>query len=360
MRRTRPLQLFDDEKAVSAVGKTTNILEDVRRHLAPTDDILAEARARRARVLDAARAHGGARDTYYSGSIAHGTANSDLDADCGVVLDRRRYPTLGPEGDGEGSKEIVSEFRDSVAQRLREDDERVDVRVTKRRAIRAKFNSDVDGFDPSVDLVVALERSHQPGVWIPNLPEDGWDPAHPAEHTRLFASGSKTLVRVRARAVRLAKGWNQQYKRPGLSSFNIEALAWECVEESMSEGEALHEIFAYGAKELAGHDTDDPARVSGPIRRLIDRDEVVKRLENAAGLMQRALDADGVDDDEAQETLSELFWKYVVPPAGSSNKSAFAARLRTGEGVRVGATGLTLGSGTNLKRTRSYGDAEAR
>ena len=30
----------------------------------------------------------------------------------------------------------------------------------------------------------------------------------------------------------------------------------------MNEGEALHEIFAYGAKELAGHDTDDPARVS--------------------------------------------------------------------------------------------------
>jgi hypothetical protein len=341
-----------------AVGKTTEILEDVRRQLAPTDDILAEARTRRARVLDAAKAHRGVRDTYNSGSIAHGTANSDLDADCGVVLDRRKYPNLGPDGDGEGPKQIVSEFRDFVAERLRGDDDRVEVRLTKRRAIRSKFNNKVDGFDPSVDLVVALERRDEPGVWIPNLPEDGWDPAHPAEHTRLFGSGSKKLVRVRVRAIRLAKGWNQQYERPGLSSFNIEALAWECVEEWMGEGEALHEIFAYGAKELAGHDTDDPAGVSGPIRLLIDRDDVVKRLENAAAPMQRALDADGVDDDEAQDALSELFWKYVDPPAASSDKAAFASRLRTGEGVHVGSAGLSLGSGAELKRTRSYGDAQ--
>jgi hypothetical protein len=75
--------------------------------------------------------------------------------------------------------------------------------------------------------------------------------------------------------------------------------------------------------------------------------------------MQRALDADGVDDDDAQEALSELFWKYVDAPTGSSNKAALAARLRMGEGVRVGATGLTLGSGTDFKRTNAYGDAEA-
>ena len=342
------------------MGKTTKILDDVRRQLAPTEVILAEARTRRAKVLDAAKARGGVRDKYYSGSIAHGTANSDLDADCGVVLDRRSYPNLGPDGDGEGSKEIVSEYRDFVAEKLRGDDDRVDVRVTKRRAIRVRFNMPVDGFDPSVDLVVALERRDESGVWIPNLLDDAWDPADPAEHTRLFGSGSRKLVRARARAVRLAKGWNQQYVRPGLSSFNIEALAWECVDESMSESDALDEIFAYGAKELAGQDTEDPAGVSGPIRPLIDRDDVVTRLQSAAGLMHRALDADGVDEQEAQDALSELFWKYVEPPAGSSNKSAVAARLRTGEGVRVGATGLTLGSGTELKRTRSYGDAETR
>jgi hypothetical protein len=194
--------LFHDEKVVSVVGKTTKILEDVRRQLAPTEDILAEARTRRAQVLDAARAHGGVRDKYNSGSIAHGTANSDLDADCGVVLDRRKYPNLGPDGDGEGSKELVSECRNFVAERLREDENRVDVSVTRRRAIRVRFNREVDGFDPSVDLVVALERRDESGVWIPNLPDNAWDPADPAEHTRLFGSGSKKLVRARARAVR--------------------------------------------------------------------------------------------------------------------------------------------------------------
>jgi hypothetical protein len=133
--------LLHDAAVVMAVGRTTEILDDVRRQLAPSNDILVEARTQRERVLDAAKAHGGVRDTYNSGSIAHGTANSDLDADCGVVLDRRTYPNLGPDGDGEGSKDIVSEFRDFVAEKLREDDDRVEVRVTKRRAIRARFNN---------------------------------------------------------------------------------------------------------------------------------------------------------------------------------------------------------------------------
>ena len=44
----------------------------------------------------------GALRTYSSGSIAHHTMIAPVtDGDGGVVLDRRSYPRLGPDGDGE-------------------------------------------------------------------------------------------------------------------------------------------------------------------------------------------------------------------------------------------------------------------
>jgi hypothetical protein len=344
------------------VSETTKVLQEIRATLAPSDRILREARKRRTRVLTAARAFQGIRDSYNSGSIAHGTANSDLDADCGIVLDRRTYPDLGPDGDGDGPNELLSEFRDFVADTLAEEDEGIEVRLTKRRAVKASFHQEVDGADPSVDLVMALERKSAPGIWIPNRPEDAWDPAHPAKHTELFTLGAADLVRTRARAVRLMKGWNTQYANPGLSSFNIEALAWECIEEATSEAEALAELFTYAAKELAGGETDDPAGVSGAIRLLIDQGDVVARLEKAAELLRQAVDQDE-DEEAVREALAGVFWDYVTPAEGSTSKAAYADALRRGKTVSVGESGLSIGAaaGTKpLKRTRSYGDGPGR
>ena len=166
---------------------------------------------------------------------------------------------------------------------------------------------------------------------------------------------------MRARAIRLAKGWNAQYSEPGLSSFNIEALAWECIEE-MRQPEALAVFFSYATKELAGGETDDPVDVSGPIRLLLDQDEVVARLETASGLIQRALDH---EDEEtiAREALAQLFWDYVEPPSGSNSKATIADALRKGKTLSIGSTGLVAGTSTGsraLKQTRPYGDATAR
>jgi hypothetical protein len=70
-------------------GYTSKVLDEVRAKLAPSDAVLKLARDRRGLVLDAAMKILGTLRKYNSGSIAHGIANSDLDADCGVVLDRR-------------------------------------------------------------------------------------------------------------------------------------------------------------------------------------------------------------------------------------------------------------------------------
>lgn len=169
------------------------------------------------------------------------------------------------------------------------------------------------------------------------------------------------MRRVRARAIRLAKGWNNEFDEPGLSSFNIEALAWMCVTEDMSEAEALAEIFAFGARELVLGPTPDPAGVSPPIKLLLDAAIVVTRLNEAAKLMATALEHDD-DESAVREALSSLFPDFVEPPGDASSKSAWAATLRGGNaGVAVGKAGLEIGTGaTGLKNTRSWADEPGR
>jgi len=343
------------------MGTIGKILAQVRSDLAPTDKYLGEARKRRKAVNNAALSFEGTNRKYASGSIAHGTANRDADADGGAVLDRRTYGDLGPDGNDEGPEDIVDQVRDHIRPLVKETYPDARFRLLKR-AIKVTPNSPVDGEDPTVDLIVALERKDEPGLWIPNLDRNDWDASHPEKHTELFTTGSRALRRVRARVTRLAKGWNHQYGegREALSSFHIETLAWECIEDDMTVAEGLEEFFDYSARELEKGDTDDPADVSGPIKLLLDRATAVDRLKKAAGLMHAAFEAEENDDDDAvREALAELYWKYVDPPMGSTSKAAWAAGLRTdNSGVGLTKTGLTLGTGTAVKNTRSSGDAE--
>jgi WD domain, G-beta repeat/APAF-1 helical domain len=83
---------------------TQQVLDDVRTQIAPEDAALKEARERRDTTRTAAEDFAGVRHSFASGSLAHGTANcpihqrdKGLDADTGVVLDRRSHPT--PERD---------------------------------------------------------------------------------------------------------------------------------------------------------------------------------------------------------------------------------------------------------------------
>src|SRR6266513_4349080 len=111
--------------AVSTAGvrsadtnNTGKALEEVRAALDPGIEILEEARSRRSHVLEPAMTFRGVNRKFYSGSIAHGTANADLDADCGIVLDRRTHTELGPDGDGIGPSHVVQSVRELVSEAL--------------------------------------------------------------------------------------------------------------------------------------------------------------------------------------------------------------------------------------------------
>ena len=67
------------------MSHTAEVLDRLRGNIAPPDTTLEEARERRKTTLDAARAFKGVVRVYNAGSIAHGTANADTDADCGIV-----------------------------------------------------------------------------------------------------------------------------------------------------------------------------------------------------------------------------------------------------------------------------------
>jgi hypothetical protein len=339
------------------VGLVLNILDEIRASIAADDEVLEEARKRRNRVAESAMALAGTLRRFSSGSVTHGTVNAPVtDADGGIVLDRRRYPQLGPDGDGEGPAEVVEELRELVGKKARE--EYPDARVTtSKRGLKVTFSSPLKGQDPTIDLIVTLTRKDADGLWIPKLNTDEWDASHPEKHTELFIRGTRSLRALRARVVRLAKAWNKQWKDPALSSFNSAALAWEYVDDAdVSLDDALVGFFAYACAEVEKGNTKDPAGVSDPIRLLVSRETAVKRLAAAAEQLKLALKNEG-DEKLVREALAEVFRDFVEPPANS--KSAFAAVLRKGNaGVSVTTSGLALGGAKALKTTRSYGQGD--
>ena len=168
-------------------SNTTILLDDIRSQIAPHDDALKEARARRDAVCDAAESFGSTNRTFASGSIAHRTANcpihhrdAGLDADCGVVLDRRAFPNLGPDSILRlGPNTVVHEMAEHLERELKARYPKLRVKVTKR-AILLTFNEPLSGGeDPTVDIVVGLDRVGQPGLWIPNTESSTWDPSDP-------------------------------------------------------------------------------------------------------------------------------------------------------------------------------------
>lgn len=339
-----------------------DILEEVRKEAAPPDEHLIEARRRRDAVLTVAMEFATVRGSYVSGSVAHGTANTVKDADAGVILDRRSHPNLGPDGNGEGPTGIVEEVR----QHLRDSDLQetwsdIRFRVTNR-AIKVFFNEPLsEECDPTVDLIVALDRKDAPGLWIPKGMEGSnptWDASHPAKHTDLFLPSDTSLRRTRVRTTRLAKLVNDRYTNWTFSSFNLAALAYFGIEESQDLDKALYEFYFFAAKDLSDQLTPDPAGVSDAIKlpRGVTRETAVQRLEKHRDLVEDAIEAES--KDEAREALAKLLPDWIDGPEGGA--AALAASIAQGLAPHVTDTGVSPGTTTAgrqiSKSVRSYGE----
>jgi hypothetical protein len=96
------------------------LFEEARERIAVPDDVLKEARKRRDAIRGIVEGEFDTLRTFGSGSLAHGTQNDPLsDADAGMVLDRRVYEGLGPNGDGPCA--MVEEIRSVLRTQLKGD-----------------------------------------------------------------------------------------------------------------------------------------------------------------------------------------------------------------------------------------------
>ena len=336
------------------MGETRRHIEDIQKQTSADDVGLGEARARRNEVLGAGRSFHGTTGSYASGSVAAGVVTGKVeDADGGLIADRRCYPGLGPDGAGDCPSGPVADLQAHIGPIIRETRPDAVVRPMKR-GLRVFVNEPLaDGQDPYVDLVFALQRKDEQGLWIPNMDQDRWDAADPQEHVRLLTAGSRSLRRTRAQVIRLGKTWNKQFSEPGMNSFNVCALALECITEPAPIELAVQTFFAHAATSIAERRTEDPAGVSGPINLEMPKDIVVARLEAARAAIDDALAADD-DPDAAQEAMHRLYSAYVPEPGAVTSKDALADRLRQGTPrLRPAAAGLTVAGA--LKPMRSYG-----
>jgi hypothetical protein len=134
------------------MGHSDDVISDVREQIDASDAPLAEARARLALVKGIAGGFPGALRTYSSGSIAHHTMIAPVtDGDGGVVLDRRSYPQLGPDGDGEEPRVVTEKLCALLGPEIRQ--RYPNARCgTSKRGPKIRFGEPVEDQDPTVDL----------------------------------------------------------------------------------------------------------------------------------------------------------------------------------------------------------------
>ncbi|THV41165.1 hypothetical protein [Glycomyces buryatensis] len=337
------------------MGKTADMLAAIRKQIDAEDKPLAEVRLRLAIVRTAALEFEGALSTYASGSLAAHTMNHPVtDGDGGLVLDRRCFPRLGPEGGGENPQQIVDALRLQIGPLVRETYPNARVGISKRGP-KFTFGSPVNGQDPTVDLVVALTRREGSGLWIPNLKKGTWEPSHPEGHVALLNSGTPSHRSIRRKIIRLAKAWNKQYTEPGVSSFMLSVWAYEFVTPGMGVADGLLALFKGAAQRIKAHQaTPDPVGVSANLKLLMPAGTVQVRLRKAAEGLQDAL-SDDSDTDKVASALAAVFPHYVTPPK-SRQLAETAALLSRRTTIPAPALGVS-GSPVLIPPTRSYGEA---
>lgn len=353
-------------------GPGDEVVESILREIMVRGDVLAEAKRRRNLICELAMKHEAARAAWYSGSVAHGTANSPLgDADCGVMVDRRfdEFRAFGPDapGGGKGPEAFIQSFADWVLPRLVEADcPNATVDLTGNRAIKFMFNEPIEldalGIvDPYVDLIIGLDRRDAPGVWIPNRRRRGWDPAHPQRHTELMTTGAPDkLIVHRAHLLRLSK---RAVKRDGLQtdlpavcSWNLSALGLAFIVERARIAAALAQFLGAAAASIRRELTDDPAGVAGKIKLPdgVTREYAAERLQMMSDVVGQAAAATSVS--EARRLLSQLFG-VEIDSIRTREKAALTHPV--GDAIKRrdhAAIATAVAAVAPMKRTRDHGE----
>lgn len=339
--------------------KLQGLLDDARSEIAVTDEELTEARDRRDRIKKALLKVFPGSDTYDCGSVAHGDANTPLkDVDTGVVV-AGGEETHGP--DGEGPRDLMNQARDAIRDELADDYPNLRVTVEgQTHAVEVSFGDPIDPNedDFTADVIITVDNTSGDGIFIPDLPNDGWEPSHPIEHTRLMREGNRTTGSVLARTVRLLKYWNGHHGNP-LCSWNIKVLALESITKKMALPAALLAFFEHAGKSLRDGLTEDPAGVSDPIELNLPMAEVVDRLEDGRELIEEAINAE--EDGRpylAQHKLAQLL-PDVVPDADADDLRDEEIKQQKADEQAGRSRGIGSAAAISIPSTRGWSDPSA-
>ena len=288
----------------------------------PTKEAIDEARARCELIKTAAMNYDGALSFIKSGSLAHFTANGIIsDADGSLVLDRRTYHQYGPDGDGVGPTDLVTGVAEVIRDTVTQVYPNVHISTNHKRAIYFRFRDPLpDGQDPTVDLVIGLNRKDEPGIWIPNLDDDSWDASDPAKHTELVKARRRSTNHISSKVVRALKLFSKQWDQELLTSFHWTALMLEAYPKQKPLIEGVIDTLNHAVVALADGDTNDPAEVSGSIHLPAGRERsaVIGQINNAASKLQQAYNISGdyeADLDEVAKLFGEVFNKSLASEA---------------------------------------------
>lgn len=332
------------------------LLEAARKLIAVEDDELAEARRRRQLLSSALKKAFPGSTVYFNGSVAHGDANTPLtDIDLGVIV-RGAESDYGPGL--LGPLMLMERARDAIRADLAK--EFPNLRVTiegQHRAVLVSFGDPVTPGtkDFTANVIVAVDNVQGAGIFIPNLPEESWESSDPQEHTRLVLDANKKTLSTFAHLIRLLKHWNLRHGVP-LCSWNLKALALECIESPLALAKALDIFFKHAVVSLSAGPTEDPAGVSGTVDMNLTKTEVISRVEGGADRIARAMAAENDGRHVmAQHCLSQLLPDIVPDVDPDDLREEEADRLEEETRGRR-STGVGAGSAVALPATRAWGE----
>lgn len=332
------------------------LIHDARGAIEVPDKELEEARDRRDKIASALRAAFPGSRIYVNGSLAHGDAISPLnDIDVGVVV-AGANKAYGPGR--RGPRNLMERARDAIREHLGEEFPKLTITIEgQRRAVLVRFGDPVTPGqqDFTADVIVAIDNPDGPGLFIPNLPVNGWDRSDPETHLELVKAAINDSEVIFARTVRLLKYWSRRHSRP-MCSWNIKVLALDCITEPLPLAEAMQTFFAYAAKELKRNQglTPDPAHVAGPIKLNLATREVITRLGTAEGHITRALEYEAAGRSASAQHELALLLPDIVPDADPSEVAAEEADRLTSTAKTGTSVGVGAGSALSIPGSRAW------
>jgi hypothetical protein len=281
---------------------------------------LAEARRRRDIFRTGLGAEPDVEKVIPSGSLARGShADPVHDVDLIVIFDSGQHPDWGLPG---SSAEVALSYLGEQVNRLLgvtngTYDQLVRLAVPRNHAVKCFLDDpdDPDGF--TVDAMPAL-RQTDGTLLVPEKDSTKWirtDPELLIELVKKRHSDWNQFVKL----VRVLKCWNRS-NGGVMKSLLIEVLALECLKRELHRGEALTVYFT-SANVRLGLPVEDPAHLCGPIQPDLDVAAARAHLVAAAGVAQKAVDAERRGDDKvAMCHWHQLFGDvYPEPDGGCSS-----------------------------------------